>query len=169
MSRVEGAVLKRTKWLGPIGAALALCLLSAVAVAALARPTTVTTHQTKRGKVLAALNGHTLYLFTVSSNNCYGTCATYWKPLLTGSRPVAASNSGVKASLLGTTRRKNRTLQVTYNRHPLYLYTGDRRPGQITGEGAHAFGGHWYLVNTTGNAVKPQQSGTKCNPYCQGY
>jgi predicted lipoprotein with Yx(FWY)xxD motif len=148
--------------------------LTAVAVAALAKPTSVTTHQTKRGKVLAAANGHSLYLFTAdgtSKSNCNGSCAATWKPLLTSGRPVATKGSGVNGSLLNTTRRANHTTQVTYHGHPLYTFVRDKSAGQINGEGANQFHGHWYLVNTSGNAVKPKSGGGGgvCNPLCQGY
>ena len=45
----------------------------------------------------AAANGHTLYLFRADSGTksaCYGQCATYWPPLLTTGKPVAAA--GIK-------------------------------------------------------------------------
>ena len=156
MSRIEGVLRRKMAWLVPVGAAL---LLSA---AALAKSTSVTTHQTKRGTALAAANGHSLYLFTADktgSSRCTGSCANTWLPLLTSSRAVAARGSGVNARLLGTIRRGNHALQVTYNGHPLYVFAGDNSPGQITGEGINQFGGHWYLVNTSGNAVKPRSRG----------
>jgi predicted lipoprotein with Yx(FWY)xxD motif len=166
MSQVQGAFVKGVRLTVSIAALLTLSVATGVAVAALARPTTVTTHQTKRGKVLAAANGHSLYLFSAdigSKSTCYGSCATPWRPLLTSSRPVAAAGSGVSAKLLGTTRRTNHTLQVTYKGHPLYQFAGDKSPGEITGEGVNQFKGHWYLVNTGGNAVKPR-SGGGCPP-----
>ena len=169
MSRIERAVL--TRWIATIAAAGVLSAITAGAVLAAASPTTVTTHQTKKGKVLAAANGHSLYLFTAdkgTTSNCSGSCAATWKPLLTTGRPVAASNSGVRASLLGTTHRTGGTVQVTYKSHPLYSFSGDKKPGQISGEGANAFHGHWYLVNTSGNAVKPT-NGRICHGVCQGY
>ncbi len=162
MSQVEGAFGKGVRLKVSIAALLTLCVATGVAVAALARPTTVTTHQTKRGKVLAAANGHSLYMFSADSGSkstCYGSCPNAWKPLLTSSRPVAAAGSGVSAKLLGTTTRSNHTLQATYKGHPLYQFVGDKRPGQITGEGVNQFKGHWYLVNTSGDAVKPQSRG----------
>lgn len=171
MSRFEGAVRRSAGLIAPIAAVLSLGAMASVAVAALAKPTTVTTHQTKKGKALAALSGHALYLFSADSatkSTCSGACARTWKPLLTSSRPVAAKGSGVNSKLLGTVRRSNHTLQVTYNHHPLYLFTGDKSAGQINGEGANKFGGHWYIVNTSGNAVKPS-SVHVCQGLCQSY
>lgn len=149
----------------PIGVVLTLCAVD-VATGAATRPTTVSTHQTKRGKDLAALNGHALYMFTADragASKCTGSCATTWRPLLTSARPVAAAGSGVNAKLLGTIRRANRALQVTYNGHPLYEFAGDRSAGEITGEGVSQFGGKWYIVNPSGNGVKPLSQGS-CAP-----
>jgi predicted lipoprotein with Yx(FWY)xxD motif len=133
----------------------------------------VTTHHTKRGTDLAAITGHTLYMFTsdkARQSACGGTCANVWLPLLTSGRPTAARGSGVSGKLLGTIKRGGGVLQVSYNGHPLYLFAGDKRPGQITGEGAKQYGGRWYIVNTAGNPVKPKSSGgTVCHSICQGY
>jgi predicted lipoprotein with Yx(FWY)xxD motif len=158
--------------IAPIAAALTLGALAGAALAAVAKPTSVSTHQTKRGKVLAAATGHSLYLFTSdtgSTSTCSGSCARMWKPLLTSSRPVAVAGSGVNPKLLSTTRRSDHTLQVTYRGHPLYTSSRDRAAGEINGEGANQFHGHWYLLNTGGNAVKPKGGGIVCNPLCQGY
>jgi predicted lipoprotein with Yx(FWY)xxD motif len=155
----------------------ALGMLSAAALAALAKPTTVSTHQTKRGRLLAAANGHSLYMFSADKtgqSSCTGSCSNTWLPLLTGGRLAAAQGSGVNAKLLGTIKRSSHALQVTYNGHPLYLFSHDRSAGQISGEGANDFGGRWYVVSPSGNAVKPKPSGGGggggvCNPICQGY
>lgn len=144
----------------PLAAAILICALAAVAVAA-TRPAIVTTHQTSKGKVLASASGHTLYLSTADKNgksSCYGSCARTWTPDLTTGKPVA-NGSGVKSSLLGTTRRSDGKTQVTYKGHPLYLDTKDKAPGQTKGENVNQFGGRWYVVNTAGNAVKPSSSG----------
>jgi predicted lipoprotein with Yx(FWY)xxD motif len=151
----------------PACAALVLCTV------AVARSTTVTTHKTKRGTDLAADTGHTLYMFTSDKpgrSACGGACADVWLPLLTSGRPAAAKGSGVNGKLLGTIKRSGRVLQVTYNRHPLYLFARDKQPGQINGEGTHQYGGRWYIINKAGNPVKPKASGgIVCNPICQGY
>ncbi len=109
----------------------------------------VTLHATSLGKVLATSKGMTLYLYTPDGKNksvCTGSCAQAWPPLMTKGKPVAAM--GVNKSLLGTTKRANGKLQVTYNGHPLYTYVADTKPGDVAGEGV---GGIWFVVNASGN------------------
>jgi predicted lipoprotein with Yx(FWY)xxD motif len=108
----------------------------------------------KLGKVLVNGHGQTLYLFEKDKgkkSKCYSACATNWPPTFTSGKPSAGS--GVSSSKLGTTRRKDGKLQVTYNGHPLYAYAGDSRPGQANGEGSNNFGAKWYVVNAKGKKV----------------
>jgi predicted lipoprotein with Yx(FWY)xxD motif len=115
---------------------------------------TVKTRSSSLGKILVDAKGRTLYLFEKDKGGtsaCYGQCATYWPPLLTHGNPTAAA--GAKASLLGTTRRSNGAMQVTYAHHPLYRYAGDARPGQTTGQGSKAFGAGWYVLRPTGKKI----------------
>jgi predicted lipoprotein with Yx(FWY)xxD motif len=155
---------------GLIAGLLALVLAT---VASAAGGTSVGTHSTKRGKAVASLHGYSLYMFQKDKkggkSTCYGQCAKVWPPLLTTGRPVAIKRSGVNSRLLGTTRRNDGKLEVTYNGWPLYLYQPDTRPGVINGEGANQFGAPWYLLNTAGNIVKPKSGGGVCNPLCPGY
>src|SRR5204863_10092638 len=115
----------------------------------------VTLHKTKIGNVLATSSGRTLYLFMKDKNGksaCYGQCATYWPPLMrTGALRAGA---GVKAKLLGTTKRKNGKSQVTYKGHPLYLFKLDHGSGQIVGQGQNFFGGKWFALSAAGTANK---------------
>src|SRR6266567_6309679 len=89
---------------------------------------------TEYGKALFGPSGKVLYVFGAdrgSTSRCYGVCATAWPPLLTRAAPLAGP--GVEAKLLGTTKRKNGTLQVTYNGHPLYYYSADKaRQGHVS-------------------------------------
>src|SRR3954451_798135 len=67
------------------------------------------------GKVLTGPNGHTVYLFEKdkgTTSKCNGKCAKVWTPLTTSGKPRAGS--GLKASLLATSKRKNGMTQVTY-------------------------------------------------------
>ena len=93
--------------------------------------------------MLATSSGRTLYLFMKDKSGrsaCYGQCASYWPPLM--KKGALRAGTGVKAKLLGTTKRKNGTLQVTYRGHPLYLFKLDHASGQIAGQGQNFFGGN---------------------------
>jgi predicted lipoprotein with Yx(FWY)xxD motif len=61
---------------------------------------------------------------------------------------------GVKQSLLGTTRRRNGSQQVTYAGHPLYRYVGDTGAGQTNGAGLQDFGGGWDPISPSGRKVE---------------
>jgi predicted lipoprotein with Yx(FWY)xxD motif len=115
---------------------------------------TVSLHKTKLGMIAVNSKGHTLYLFAKDRNGksaCSGSCAKFWPPLISHGKPTAGP--GVKSSLLGTTKRTDASLQVTYNKHPLYTFALDKNAGQTNGEGNRAFGAKWYSVSAKGTAV----------------
>jgi len=111
------------------------------------------------GKILVNGSGRTLYHYALDRKNavkCTGTCAATWPPLLVaaGVTPVAAP--GVTASLLGTVERPDGKLQVTYKGLALYLFTGDRKAGDVKGQG---LSGSWHAIAPTGAIVtKPVKS-----------
>jgi predicted lipoprotein with Yx(FWY)xxD motif len=116
--------------------------------------TTVATASTKLGSILVDGNGRTLYLFEKDQPNqsaCSGGCASAWPPDHSSAAPKAGS--GVTASLLGTIKRGDGSTQATYNRHPLYHYSGDSGAGQQNGQGLTAFGALWYVVSPAGGKV----------------
>src|SRR5262245_23729096 len=119
------------------------------------------------GRVLVDSHGKTLYIWAHdkgTKSTCNGDCAEYWPPLLTNGRPVAAG--GAKGTLLGTSRRSDGRIQVTYAGHPLYYFIKDRKPGQTTGEGLTGFGGRWDPVSAAGAAVR-KRSDSSANGYGQ--
>jgi predicted lipoprotein with Yx(FWY)xxD motif len=178
-------MLKRTVVGAALGVALAAAGVAAAAAvthqssaASSATAGRVTLHKTKIGKVLATSSGRTLYLFMRDKHKksaCYGQCATYWPPLM--KKGALRAGPGVKAGLLGTTKRKNGKLQVTYKGHPLYLFKLDKGSGQISGQGQNFFGGRWYALSAAGSANKKAppagggtttgttSTGTTCGPY----
>src|SRR5436190_3409157 len=94
------------------------------------------------GKVLFDGRGHALYLFTRERSRtprCDGACAKNWPPFLTKGKPTAIR--GARGDLLGTTRRRDGSTQVTYRGHPLYFYVGDTKAGQILCQNVKEFGG----------------------------
>jgi predicted lipoprotein with Yx(FWY)xxD motif len=111
------------------------------------------------GTVLVGPNSHTVYLFKKdkgTTSQCNGKCAVVWAPLTTSGQPQAGS--GLKASLLATSKRKDGTMQVTYGGHPLYYYDDDKRPGMTEGEGKKEFGAEWYAVGSDGKEVSKSGS-----------
>jgi predicted lipoprotein with Yx(FWY)xxD motif len=86
----------------------------------------------------------TLYIYTKDTPGtsvCYDQCAVNWPPLIVTDPPTAPD--GVTGKL-GTTTRKDGKLQVTYNDKPLYLFIGDTKAGDTTGQGV---GNVWFIVN----------------------
>jgi predicted lipoprotein with Yx(FWY)xxD motif len=106
------------------------------------------------GTILVDAKGHSLYLFeadTSTTSTCKGACATAWPPLLTAGAPTAGGSA--KSKLLGTSKRSDGAMQVTYHGHPLYRYAGDSKPGDTNGQALNQFGAEWYVVDADGNKV----------------
>jgi predicted lipoprotein with Yx(FWY)xxD motif len=104
------------------------------------------------GTVLVEQNGRTVYLFTNdtgSKSTCTGTCASTWTPLTSDGR---ATTTGQANGTIGTAKGSDGEQQVTYDGHPLYLYSGDNGPGQANGQG---IGGVWFAVTADGQPAKP--------------
>jgi predicted lipoprotein with Yx(FWY)xxD motif len=134
--------------------AVAIVFATAASGAATLRRDTVTVGRSAYGRILRDGRGYALYLFTrdtSSASRCYGACAQAWPPFLTRGRPSAAR--GARGSLVGTTRRRDGTTQVTYRGHPLYYYAGDRAPSQVLCQGVVEFAGTWLVVSPAGRAI----------------
>ena len=117
-------------------------------------PAMVSTRSAKLGTIVTDQAGRTLYLFekdTGPTSTCSGACAQAWPPLLTGAAPGAGP--GATSSLIGSSRRSDGTMQVTYAGHPLYTFSGDRAAGQTNGEGLTAFGAGWYVLTPQGMKI----------------
>jgi predicted lipoprotein with Yx(FWY)xxD motif len=105
------------------------------------------------GPVVADDRGEAFYLFAgekSSRSRCYGACADRWPPVLANGKPRAWP--GGHSRLLGTTRRTDGKLQLTYAGHPMYYYAGDA-PGRILCQGVTEFGGLWLVVRPSGKPV----------------
>jgi predicted lipoprotein with Yx(FWY)xxD motif len=102
----------------------------------------------KLGKILVDSKfGMTVYTWakdTDENSQCYDQCATFWPPLLTTASTVAAE--GVTTGKFGTSTRKDGTLQVTFNSHPLYFYAQDKAAGDTKGQGSTGFGAVWIVA-----------------------
>jgi predicted lipoprotein with Yx(FWY)xxD motif len=154
--RSRGALIASAAVLATLASTVAT---TAASQAAHAKGPVVSTAATSLGRILVDAHGHTLYLFEKDKNGksaCSGACAGAWPPLIATAKPRAGT--GAKASRLGTTKRADGRLQVTYNHHPLYTFVKDTAKGQTNGEGLDAFGAEWYALSATGAKVEKRGS-----------
>lgn len=96
------------------------------------------TQQTAAGNILADAQGMTLYTFDKDSqgiSKCYGPCEQKWPPL--------KSKVEIDEMDFSTVSRKDGALQLRYKGQPLYLWVGDKKPGDTTGNGIK---GVWHIV-----------------------
>lgn len=108
--------------------------------------------------VLTDGQGKTLYYFdpdstTQATCTSSGGCAQTWPAFVTSSGAPAAP-SGVSGSF--SVINSGNGVQVTYNGHPLYTYSGDSAAGQTNGDGLF---GKWHVAtpstpqNTNGSST----------------
>jgi predicted lipoprotein with Yx(FWY)xxD motif len=142
--------------IGAVAAALSLTFGLSVASASSSarRGAKIAVANSNLGRILVDARGRTLYLFARDKHGksaCSGLCAGYWPALTTKGKPRAIN--GARKALLGTTRRKDGHLQITYRGHPLYRFSGDTGAGMTSGEGLTDFGGGWWAVSPSGNKI----------------
>jgi predicted lipoprotein with Yx(FWY)xxD motif len=117
------------------------------------RGTVVKTASSQFGEVLFDGTGQAIYLFDkekTTTPECYGGCAEAWPPVLTEGAPVGGT--GARADALGTTKRTDGAIQVTYAGHPLYYYAHEGR-NQVRCHNVREFGGLWLAITPRGNAA----------------
>ena len=96
------------------------------------------------GKFFTDSKGMTLYIFKKDSPGksvCAGPCVEKW-PLYF--REKVAVPEGVNAGDFGTITREDGKRQTTYKGWPLYYYSGDKAPGDVSGQG---LGTVWFVAN----------------------
>jgi predicted lipoprotein with Yx(FWY)xxD motif len=109
----------------------------------------------KVGAILVDSDGFTVYDFHKdqgTASSCYGACEGVWPPVISEGAPQVGE--GASASKLGTTKRKDGTMQVTYAGHPLYTYAADKKPGEANGNDFSSYGGEWYALEGSGEEAE---------------
>jgi predicted lipoprotein with Yx(FWY)xxD motif len=103
-------------------------------------------------KMLVTATGMSLYVFDndtpstaakPGSSACTGQCLTYWPALTvpTGTKPPATM-AGIKGKF-GTIMRADGSMQLTYDGAPLYTFAGDKKPGDLKGQGVIS---KWWAI-----------------------
>lgn len=120
-------------------------------------------NKTLKKTIVVDGKGRTVYMFTGDTggtSNCTAgpppSCPKLWPPVRSQGAPLAGK--GVIASKLGTTKRTDGSTQVTYNRHPLYYFSGccgygpgDKKPGDVNGQ--RLFDA-WYVLSPKGAPIR---------------
>jgi predicted lipoprotein with Yx(FWY)xxD motif len=122
----------------------------AAAPASAAKGTTIVVRDSPFGRIVWGPKRQAVYIFQRDRRNesrCYGECARLWPPVYTKGKPRAAA--GARKSLLGTTRRRDGRLQVTYRGQPLYYYAHEG-PGEVLCHNVNLNGGLWWVVAPDG-------------------
>jgi predicted lipoprotein with Yx(FWY)xxD motif len=116
--------------------------------------TVVQARPSSLGRLLTDGRGRTLYLFEADKPNVSklsGAGLSIWPPFAATGRLQA--KSGALAAKIGTITGADGKPQVTYDRHPLYYYVGDAKPGQTSGQALNQFGAEWYVLAPSGNKI----------------
>ena len=129
------------------------------------------------GTVLVNGQGQTLYLLTSEKGgkvSCTASngCTKFWPEItLPKGTTAAKAGSGVEPSLLGSVKDASGNVEVTYHGWPVYTYVGDSGPGVAHGQGLTSFGGTWYVLNASGDAVTghPQPASSPSSSGSGGY
>jgi predicted lipoprotein with Yx(FWY)xxD motif len=145
----------RRTLLGTAVAAVALLALTPAAMSRESVAPTLTVKSSSFGRVLFDGRGYVLYAFTRDKNGrsaCYGACAKAWPVYY--AKGTLRAGTGIKRSLIGTTKRRDGRRQITYAGRPLYYYVGDTKAGQIRCQNVVEFGGAWLIVRPSGKLVR---------------
>ena len=117
------------------------------------RGTKITVGESQFGAMLFSSKKQAIYIFEKDSADksvCYGECAQAWPPVFTDGEPVA--DKGVRRSLLGSVKRRDGKLQVTYAGKPLYYYVNEG-PGEVRCHNVNLNGGLWWVVGPNGKRL----------------
>jgi predicted lipoprotein with Yx(FWY)xxD motif len=113
------------------------------------------------GTILVDSQGMTLYHLSGEQNGkfiCTGSCLGVWHPLIA---PSSGTPSGEVGSL-GTVKRPEGTMQVTYKGTPLYTFAQDKQAGETNGQGVKDVG-TWSVI-TTSSSSTPSSTSSSSEP-----
>lgn len=117
----------------------------------------VKTASNSLGTILVDSQGMTLYHLSGEQNGKFictsSACVGVWHPLIASSSGAPSGEVGS----LGTVKRPEGTVQVTYKGTPLYTFTGDQQSGETKGQGIKDVG-TWSVITTSSSSAPPSTS-----------
>lgn len=112
-------------------------------------------------KALTDKSGMTVYTFDKDSagkSACNGACAAAWPPVMADSMPAGAE--------VDVVTRDDGTRQAAYKGKPLYLFAGDRKPGDVNGDNVQNV---WHAVGSDGKPAAKAARKEAESPYGSSY
>ncbi|MEU9605586.1 SCO0930 family lipoprotein [Streptomyces sp. NPDC048057] len=108
------------------------------------------------GPIVRDAKGRTLYRFTKDTDwpmksNCTGPCLEKWKPAKMLDKAALKGVQGIDPKQVIEYERPDGTRQLTIDCWPLYWFTGDKAPGDTSGQGV---GGTWFAVRADGKLAR---------------
>jgi predicted lipoprotein with Yx(FWY)xxD motif len=148
--------------LARVVAAVAAGVLGVGAAWAVTAPIIKSSKNASLGPIVVNAAGLTLYHASSEKNGkvtCVGNCVYFWFPVIWKGKGKPVLGKGLSPAKIGTIKRPNGALQVTYDKLPLYRYYLDRKPGQTKGQGVKDPAGTWYAISTSGKVVTKKPGG----------
>ncbi len=105
---------------------------------------------------LVDAQGRTLYTLSKDQKaNCDDACMKHWEPVVSESRPLGHE---ILPGLLKADKNDKGVSQVSYAGLPLYRFDGDKKPGDMNGQGFADVG---VMVTVLGTIEKPEVASEK--------
>jgi predicted lipoprotein with Yx(FWY)xxD motif len=93
-----------------------------------------------KGRTVYALKGETTKKLLCKSKSCF----KLWPPYKVKKGTKLAKASGIRGKL--SLLHRNGFYQVVVGGDPLYYYSGDKKKGNVNGNGINGFGGTWHVI-----------------------
>jgi len=106
---------------------------------------------------LVDAEGRTLYTLATDEKKavCDDACMKHWDPVVSEARPLGKD---ILPGLLKTEKNDKGVSQVSYGGLPLYRFDGDKKPGEMNGQGFADVG---VMVSVLGTVEHPQEASEK--------
>lgn len=116
-----------------------------------ARTVTLSVRSTDALGRFVVTDGWTLYMYPPDRQRAVTCthveeCDQAWPPLFVTAGHRVVAGPGVDQALIGTIAGDGGRI-VTYDHWPLYYYVGDRKAGQVNGQGQ---GFNWFVISPDG-------------------
>jgi predicted lipoprotein with Yx(FWY)xxD motif len=115
------------------------------------------------GLILVGPTGGALYVHQgdgATNSTCTGACLQAWPAVTVAAGGTVSASSQVPGTFATFVRPDDGSTQVTYEGRPLYYWTGDTKPGDVTGQGVNGFA----VVSLPGSGPPATPCPSSCHP-----